>query len=80
MTSHLHSRVHWQGYDLLGYPPYSPDLAPSDFYLFPKLKTLFLGSASHPVNKMRRPLMNISQPPRLCTDGGEAKDQRWLEV
>jgi len=26
------------GYELLPHPPYSPDLAPSDFYLFPKLK------------------------------------------
>jgi histone-lysine N-methyltransferase SETMAR len=24
-------------YELLELPPYSPDLAPSDFYLFPKL-------------------------------------------
>jgi len=28
-------------YELLEHPPYSPDLAPSDFYIFPKLK-LFL--------------------------------------
>lgn len=26
------------GFELLPHPPYSPDLAPSDFYLFPKLK------------------------------------------
>ena len=26
------------GFELLRHPPYSPDLAPSDFYLFPKLK------------------------------------------
>jgi histone-lysine N-methyltransferase SETMAR len=25
-------------YELLGHPPYSPDLAFSDFYIFPKLK------------------------------------------
>jgi [histone H3]-lysine36 N-dimethyltransferase SETMAR len=30
---------HWE---LLDHPPYSPDLAPSDFHLFPKLKE-FLG-------------------------------------
>jgi hypothetical protein len=29
-------------YKLLEHPPYSPDLAPSDFCLFPKFK-LFLG-------------------------------------
>jgi histone-lysine N-methyltransferase SETMAR len=26
------------GFSLLPHPPYSPDLAPSDFHLFPKLK------------------------------------------
>jgi histone-lysine N-methyltransferase SETMAR len=28
---------------LLEHPPYSPDLAPSDFYLFPKLKLFLAG-------------------------------------
>ncbi|KAI6646349.1 Transposase [Oopsacas minuta] len=27
-----------EGLELLPYPPYSPDLAPCDFWLFPKLK------------------------------------------
>jgi transposase len=27
----------------MGYPPYSPDLAPCDFWLFPKLKTALKG-------------------------------------
>ena len=30
-------------YELLEHPPYSPDLAPSDFCLFPKLKRLLAG-------------------------------------
>jgi len=30
-------------YELLEHPPYSPDLAPSDFYLFPKLKHFIPG-------------------------------------
>jgi len=30
-------------YELLKHPPYSPDLAPSDFNLFPKLKLLLAG-------------------------------------
>jgi histone-lysine N-methyltransferase SETMAR len=29
--------------ELLEHPPYSPDLAPSDFHLFPKLKTFLAG-------------------------------------
>jgi histone-lysine N-methyltransferase SETMAR len=31
------------GFQLLPHPPYSPDLAPSDFYLFPKLKSELAG-------------------------------------
>ena len=27
------------GFDVFPHPPYTPDLAPSDFYLFTKLKT-----------------------------------------
>jgi histone-lysine N-methyltransferase SETMAR len=30
-------------YELLEYPPYSPDLAPTDFYVFPKLKIFLAG-------------------------------------
>jgi histone-lysine N-methyltransferase SETMAR len=30
-------------YKLLEHPPNSPDLAPCDFYLFPKLKLFFAG-------------------------------------
>jgi histone-lysine N-methyltransferase SETMAR len=30
-------------YEFLEHPPYSPDLAPSDFYLFPKLKLFLAG-------------------------------------
>jgi histone-lysine N-methyltransferase SETMAR len=30
-------------YELLEHLPYSPDLAPSDFYLFPKLKLFLAG-------------------------------------
>ena len=31
------------GFELLDHPPYSPDLAPSDFYLFPKMKNELRG-------------------------------------
>ena len=36
-------------YELLPHPPYSPDLAPSDFHLFPKLKN-FLGGRKFETN------------------------------
>jgi [histone H3]-lysine36 N-dimethyltransferase SETMAR len=30
--------LHKVGFNILNHPPYSPDLAPSDYYLFPKMK------------------------------------------
>ena len=32
------SAVHDCGFELIDHPPYSPDLAPSDYFLFPNLK------------------------------------------
>jgi hypothetical protein len=32
------------GFEIVPYSPYSPVLAPSDFYLFSKLKTMLRGS------------------------------------
>lgn len=32
------------GFEILDHPPYSPDLAPSDFHLFPKLKEFIRGT------------------------------------
>ena len=36
--------IHDCGFKLIEHPPYSPDLAPSDFHLFPKLKTAIFGT------------------------------------
>ena len=35
--------VERNGYELIPYPAYSPELAPSDFFLFPNLKKDFRG-------------------------------------
>ncbi|XP_011873175.1 PREDICTED: histone-lysine N-methyltransferase SETMAR-like [Vollenhovia emeryi] len=37
------AKIHKLRYDLLPHPPYSPDLAPSDFYLFPRLTKFLAG-------------------------------------
>ena len=48
----MHHAIHvvllWQppkecGFEILPHPPYSPDLALSDYYLFPKLKSVLRG-------------------------------------
>jgi len=30
--------MEWWGWEILEHPPYSPDMAPSDFHLFPNMK------------------------------------------
>ena len=37
------STVHDCGFELIDHPPYSPDLAPSDYFLFPNLKKHLAG-------------------------------------
>jgi histone-lysine N-methyltransferase SETMAR len=37
-------KLHEIGFELIDHPPYSPDLAPSDYYLFPKLKKHLKGA------------------------------------
>ena len=34
-----------KGFLLLAHPPYSPDMAPCDFFLFPELKKMLAGIA-----------------------------------
>ena len=36
------SAVYDCGFELIDHPPYSPDLAPSDYLLFPNLKNILL--------------------------------------
>ena len=36
------------------HPPYSPDLAPADFFLFPKLKTTLKDAVSKPERRFRK--------------------------
>lgn len=38
---------------ILEHPPYSPDLAPCDFYLFPKLKTALKGTRFHTLEEVK---------------------------
>jgi len=37
------AKLHELGFQLVDHPPYSPDLAPSDFFLFPELKKTLSG-------------------------------------
>ncbi|GFW67535.1 putative mariner transposase [Trichonephila clavipes] len=39
---------------VLDYPPYSPDLVPCNFYVFPKMKSAFKGTRFESVEAMKR--------------------------
>ena len=41
------SKINDLRFELLPHPPYSPDLAPSDYYLFPNLKRWLQGMGSY---------------------------------
>lgn len=46
------------GFELLDHPPYSPDLAPSDYRLFPKLKEHLRGKKFSSDNEV---MMSVNQ-------------------
>ena len=51
----LHDAFHWDTFD---HPPYSPDLAPSDFYLFSKMKEHLAGKRFTDDEDLRRAVMD----------------------
>jgi len=51
-------KLAYLGFHFLDHPPYSPDLAPSDYHLFPGLKKQLKGRHFHPTRRsllQRRP-------------------------
>ena len=73
------SAVHDCGFELIDYPPYSPDLAPSDYFLFPNLKKNLAGklyqsdddviSAVENFLRVRRRTSMPPGPEHCSTDG-----------
>ena len=45
--------------NLLRHPPYSPDLSPNDFYLFPTLKRKLRGVKLNSFSELRTKVLNI---------------------
>jgi histone-lysine N-methyltransferase SETMAR len=66
-------------YELLEHSPYSPDLAPSDFYLFPKLKLFFAGQRFSSNQGVIAAVVGYSADltKNHYTDGIMALEHRW---
>ncbi len=60
----------------IAHPPYSPDLAPADFFLFPKVKSE-LASKTLTAETFTRSWERAVQ--RLCKDDFRAAFDKWLE-
>ena len=58
-------------WEALPHPPYSPDLAPSDFFLFPKLKESFKGTRFGSLEEAKRQVITWCQrqPPEFHKEG-----------
>ena len=50
-------------------PPYSPDLAPADFFLFPKLKTTLKGRRFQTIEEIQENVMRTACHHRNCIPG-----------
>jgi len=53
--------------DLLPHPPYSPDLAPCDFFLFPRIKKELKGKRFDKVENLARAVQAVSQKRTMRT-------------
>jgi hypothetical protein len=62
---------------LLPHPPYSPDLAPVDFFLFPKMKMQLKSCRFHSVADIQRESQKVMDS--LTQNDFEAAFQQWQE-
>ena len=66
------------GVKTVPHPPYSPDLAPYDFWLFPKLKEKLRGSCHEIIEEMKEAVMKVIDkkssmgPSRSCWNSTSA--------
>jgi histone-lysine N-methyltransferase SETMAR len=65
------------GFELLEHAPYSPDLAPCDFYLFPKLKEALRGVHYSTDSELMQATMKEIR--KLSQDGFESVFLKWVK-
>ena len=70
------------GWELMPHPPYSPDLAPSDFHLFSVLQQHLNGQNFQQVEDLQEGIRSFfaSKPGKFYRDGIEKLLIRWQNV
>ena len=71
--------IHDCGFQVVPHPPYSPDLAPSDFHLFPNLKKDLAGQRFTTDEEVIDAVDSYreDQPKIFYCSGKEALGHRW---
>ncbi|KOX72601.1 Histone-lysine N-methyltransferase SETMAR, partial [Melipona quadrifasciata] len=69
-------------WDVLPYPPYSPDLAPSDYYLFLSLKNSLRGKSFKSISEIKTHLDEYftSKVKQFWKEGIMRLPERWKKV
>ncbi|CAC5366269.1 SETMAR [Mytilus coruscus] len=65
------------GFECLKHPPYSPDLAPMDFAVFPHIKSFLRGQRFDDLPELRQEVMNIIL--KMKTEQFEKIFDDWLK-
>jgi histone-lysine N-methyltransferase SETMAR len=70
------------GWEVLSHPPYSPDLAPSDYHLFRSMEHFLRGREFEDIDQVEAACQEFfnSKEPIFYRLGIELLGQRWLEV
>ena len=66
-----------QKISIIEHPPYSPDLAPADFFLFPRLKKIMRGTCYRDDEQVRRAVCRVLA--QISEDGLLAAFQEWVK-
>jgi len=70
------------GWKLLLHPPYSPNIALSDFYLFRSLQHFLAGKKFNNMNKIKSALKKYfdNKPKKFYTNGIMSLPKKWEEI
>ena len=76
------NKIRGLGWDLLPHPPYSPDMAPSDYHLFRSLQHFLAEKSFDDVNAVKDALSEYfaSKKPSFYERGIKNLVQRWTDV